>query len=305
MRIFENSNLSIIGSRRKGYIFSGILILISLISFAVNGLELGVDFKGGREFVIETSTVLDATAVRSALASVLSSDPEVKTYVVEGVDQLLVRTVGEEDIDVVKGQLIRGIADAFPGSEPVIEKTYVVSARFAKDLERGAIYSIIGSLLVIFVYVLIRFEWRFGVGAVTALFHDVLITLGVFSIFQGHIGFSLQIDQTIVAAFLSIVGYSLNDTVVVFDRIREYTGLFKSENYDTIINKSINNTLSRTIITSGTTLLVVVVLFIFGGEVLRGFAFALLIGILIGTYSSIFVASPIVLELRNRATKGR
>jgi len=133
----------------------------------------------------------------------------------------------------------------------------------------------------------------------------VTITLGIFSIFHGFVPFSLQIDQTIIAAFLTIVGYSLNDTVVVFDRIREYTGIFKSESYEHIVNKSINNTLSRTLVTSGTTLFVVAVLFIFGGEVLRGFAFALIIGILIGTYSSVFVASPIVLELRKRASAGR
>jgi preprotein translocase SecF subunit len=162
-----------------------------------------------------------------------------------------------------------------------------------------------GSLLVIFVYILIRFEWRFGVGAVTALFHDVLITLGIFSMLHGYVPFSLQIDQTIIAAFLTIVGYSLNDTVVVFDRIREYSGLFKAEEYESVVNRSINNTLSRTIITSGTTLLVVTVLFIFGGEVLRGFAFALIVGILIGTYSSIFVASPVVVELRSRASARR
>ncbi len=301
MRIFENSNFGFIQKRKSGYIFSGILLLASLVSFAINGLELGIDFKGGREFVVETSEAMDVTAVRSALSDVLSSDPEVKSYQIEGAFGMLVRTVGDEDINVVRDQIIDGIKAAFPSSDPVIEKTYDVSARFARDLERGAIYSIIGSLLVIFVYILIRFEWRFGVGAVAALFHDVIITLGVFSVFQGKLGFSLQIDQTIIAAFLTIVGYSLNDTVVVFDRIREYTGLFKSESYDSILNRSINNTLSRTIITSGTTLLVVAILFIFGGEVLRGFAFALLVGIGIGTYSSIFVASPIVLELRNRA----
>ena len=133
----------------------------------------------------------------------------------------------------------------------------------------------------------------------------MIITLGVFSVARGMVGFSLQIDQTIIAAFLAIVGYSLNDTVVVFDRIREYTGLFKSESYDEVVNKSINNTLSRTIVTSGTTLFVVTVLFIFGGEVLRGFAFALIIGIVVGTYSSIFVASPLVLELRSKVAKRR
>jgi len=205
----------------------------------------------------------------------------------------------------VQNTIVSAIERDFPGSEPTIEGTYAVSPRFADDLKRGAIYSILGSLLVIFVYILLRFEWRFGVGAVAALFHDVTITLGIFSIFHGFVPFSLQIDQTIIAAFLTIVGYSLNDTVVVFDRIREYTGIFKSETYEHIVNKSINNTLSRTLVTSGTTLFVVAVLFIFGGEVLRGFAFALIIGILIGTYSSVFVASPIVLELRKRASAGR
>jgi preprotein translocase SecF subunit len=180
-------------------------------------------------------------------------------------------------------------------------KTDIVGPRFAADLKRGAIYSVFGSLLVIFVYILIRFEWRFGLGAVAALFHDVIITLGVFSALYGIVPFSMQIDQSIIAAFLTIVGYSLNDTVVIFDRIREYSNIYKTEPYGDMVNRSINNTLSRTFVTSGTTLLVVGTLFIFGGEVLRGFAFALIIGILIGTYSSIFVASPVVVELRARA----
>ena len=139
----------------------------------------------------------------------------------------------------------------------------------------------------------------------TALFHDVTITLGIFSAAAGVLPFSLQIDQALIAAFLTIVGYSLNDTVVVFDRIREYSNLFKTETYDKLVNRSINNTLSRTIVTSGTTLLVVVVLFIFGGEVLRGFAFGLILGVTIGTYSSVFVASPVVVELRARAKTAR
>jgi len=304
MRIFENSNFGFISGRKKGYLISGILILASFTSFIVNGLELGIDFKGGREFVIETSQALDATAVRASLASVLEISPEVKTYGTAG-NQLLIRTAGSEDVSIVQAQILDGISSGFENSNPTVESTYVVSARFAEDLKRGAIYSIFGALFVIFIYILIRFEWRFGVGAVAALFHDVIITLGVFSVMRGMVGFSLQIDQTIIAAFLAIVGYSLNDTVVVFDRIREYTGLFKSESYDVVVNKSINNTLSRTIITSGTTLFVVTVLFIFGGEVLRGFAFALIIGIVVGTYSSIFVASPLVLELRAKVGKRR
>lgn len=304
MRILEKSNFGFISGRKKGYLISGIMILASFTSFIVNGLELGIDFKGGREFVIETSQALDATAVRASLSSVLEISPEVKTYGAAG-NQLLIRTAGSEDVSVVQAKILDGISAGFENSNPKVESTYVVSARFAEDLKRGAIYSIFGALLVIFIYILIRFEWRFGVGAVVALFHDVIITLGVFSVARGMVGFSLQIDQTIIAAFLAIVGYSLNDTVVVFDRIREYTGLFKSESYDEVVNKSINNTLSRTIVTSGTTLFVVTVLFIFGGEVLRGFAFALIIGIVVGTYSSIFVASPLVLELRSKVAKRR
>jgi preprotein translocase SecF subunit len=297
MRIFENANYAFVDSRVKGYLFSGLLLLASLASLAVHGLELGIDFQGGMEFIIRTESPLSTTEVRGALSSVLGSDPEVKTY---GEDALLVRTLPGDDINQVEATVVEGIRNAFPGSNPSVQKRDVVSPRFAEDLKEGAIYSVFGSLLVIFIYILIRFEWRFGLGAVAALFHDVIITLGVFSALHGFLPFSLQIDQTIIAAFLTIVGYSLNDTVVVFDRIREYTGIFKTEKYATIVNRSINNTLSRTIITSGTTLLVVAVLFIFGGEVLRGFAFALIIGIVIGTYSSIFVASPIVLELRAR-----
>ena len=302
MRIFENANFGFVDSRMKGYIFSGLLLVLSVASLFVHGLELGIDFKGGMEFIVHTASPLPTTGVRSALSEVLDSEPEVKTY---GEDALLIRTLAGEDINVVEAAVVRGIAAAYPDSSPEVEKRDVVSPRFAEDLKQGAIYSVFGSLLVIFIYILIRFEWRFGLGAVAALFHDVLITLGVFSALHGFLPFSLQVDQTIIAAFLTIVGYSLNDTVVVFDRIREYAGGFKTEKFGTVVNRSINNTLSRTIITSGTTLLVVVVLFIFGGEVLRGFAFALIIGIVIGTYSSIYVASPIVLELRERfATRG-
>lgn len=302
MRILENSNFQFTASRRRGYIISGILILASVVSLFLHGLEVGIDFRGGREFVIDSTEQLDVTAVRSSLAEALGAEPEVKTY---GEGMLLVRAVGDEDVTVIQNTILSTIERDFPGSEPTVEGTYAVSPRFADDLKQGAIYSILGSLLVIFVYILLRFEWRFGVGAVAALFHDVTITLGIFSIFHGFVPFSLQIDQTIIAAFLTIVGYSLNDTVVVFDRIREYTGIFKSEKYEDIVNKSINNTLSRTLVTSGTTLFVVVVLFIFGGEVLRGFAFALIVGVLIGTYSSVFVASPIVLELRKRTASAR
>ena len=305
MRIFENASFNIVGSRRKAYMLSGTLLLLSFVSFMVRGLEMGIDFKGGMEFVVESRLVLEATEVRLALADVLGTEPEVKTYsdVGEGGDALLIRTLAGADINEVQQQIVQGIEEAFPGAQPVVIKTDIVGPRFAQDLMRGAIYSIITSLLVIFVYILIRFEWRFGLGAVAALFHDVLITLGIFSMLQGVLPFSLQIDQAIIAAFLTIVGYSLNDTVVIFDRIREFTNLFKTEPYKDVVNRSVNTTLSRTVITSCTTLLVVLTLFIFGGEVLRGFAFAMIFGIIIGTYSSVFVATPIVVELQERAPR--
>ena len=302
MRIFENTNFNFIGNRRKAYIVSGILLLLSVGSLIVRGLELGIDFQGGMEFVVESPVELEPVAVRGQLATVLGSEPEVKTF---GADQVLIRTSAEGDISDIQNRIVDGIAEGFAGSDPEVVKTDVVGPRFAEDLKQGAIWAVLGSLLVIFVYILLRFEWRFGVGAVAALFHDVTITLGIFSAAAGVLPFSLQIDQAIIAAFLTIVGYSLNDTVVVFDRIREYSNLFKTETYDKLVNRSINNTLSRTIVTSGTTLLVVVVLFIFGGEVLRGFAFGLILGVTIGTYSSVFVASPVVVELRMRIKAAR
>ena len=303
MRIFEKANFNFVGSRRTGYIISGVLLALSLTSILFRGLELGIDFRGGREFVVETSEEVSATDIRAMLTDVLGQAPEVKTYsdISEGsVNALLIRTAAEGVTNDIQSAIVQGISDAYPNANPTVVKTDVVGPRFADDLRRGSINAVIMSLIVIFIYVMIRFEWRFGLGAVAALFHDVLITLGLFSLLRGLLPFSLQIDQAIIAAFLTIVGYSLNDTVVIFDRIREFTNLYKTDPYNRVVNKSVNTTLSRTVITSSTTLLVVITLFIFGGEVLRGFAFALIVGIIIGTYSSVFVATPVVVELHSR-----
>jgi preprotein translocase subunit SecF len=302
MRLFETANYSFLPNRRKAYIFSAILIVASLISLATRGLEMGIDFLGGQEFVIETAQPLSVTEVRSDLARVLGVEPEVKSF---GANAILVRTSVEGETSDVQARILAAISQRSPGASPTVIQSDVVGPRFADDLRRGAIWSILGSLLVIFIYILVRFEWRFSLGAVAALFHDVTIVLGLFSMFHHLLPFSLTIDQAIIAAFLTIVGYSLNDTVVVFDRIRELTHLFKTEKYDVIVNRAINNTLSRTVVTSGTTLIVLITLFIFGGEVLRGFAFALIVGVVIGTYSSIFVASPVLVELKAKAAQRR
>jgi len=297
MRLFENANYSLIPNRRIGYIISGVLLTLSIASLLVRGLSLGIDFRGGMEFVVGNTQDLSTVEIRSVLAGPLGDEPEVKRFGDTGV---LVRTAAAADINETQDLILTTLDREFSDANVRIEKTNIVGPRFAEDLKRGALYAVLGALLVIFLYILVRFEWTYSLGAVAALVHDVTITLGIFSILAGFVPFSLQIDQSIIAAFLTIVGYSLNDTVVVFDRVREYVNLFKTERFPEIVNRSINATLSRTVVTSVTTFIVVSVLFLFGGEVLRGFSFALIIGVVIGTYSSVFVASPTIVELNRR-----
>lgn len=300
MRIFENPTFEFVSKRRTAYIVSGTLLLLSLFALLTRGLETGIDFQGGTEFVVDTGEALSVPAVRDALTQTFGAQPEVKTY---GDDAtLLIRTIaGGDDIDELQASVESVLTEAFPGATVNTLGISTVGPRFAETLKRGAFYAVIASLFVIFVYIALRFEWEFSAGAVAALVHDVTITLGMFALFHHLLPFSLQIDQAIIAALLTIVGYSINDTVVVFDRIREYMNLFKTEPLGETVDRSINSTLSRTVVTSLTTLIVVTTLFIFGGEVLRGFAFALMFGIVIGTYSSIFVASPVMLELKKRS----
>jgi preprotein translocase SecF subunit len=305
MRLFETANYSFIENRKIGYIISGVLISLSLLGIIFKGgLQYGIDFKGGKEFVIEFQQDVPVGDVRTALTETFSAQPEVKHFGGENV--VLVRTDSETDVNTLKTFINEKLASTFPGNASSIQKTDNVTARFSEDLKYGAYQAIIASILMIFVYILIRFRnWRFSAGAVVALIHDVTITLGLFTVLNDLLPFSLTIDQTIIAAFLTIVGYSLNDTVVVFDRIRENAMVHKGMEYPVMINRSINDTLSRTVVTSGTTLFVVVVLFIFGGEVLKGFSFALLMGILIGTYSSIFVASGLVVDLTKKPNSAK
>ncbi len=300
MRLFESADYSLIPNRRIGYIISGTLLAISILSLLTKGLALGIDFRGGMEFVVGNTTDLNTVDVRSALIESFEEEPEVKRF---GDVGHLVRISKKGDITTMENQVVSALNAQFSGRDIAIESTNVVGPRFAEDLKRGAIYAVLGALLVVFLYIMVRFEWRYSLGAVAALVHDVTITLGIFSVLAGIAPFSVQIDQSLIAAFLTIVGYSLNDTVVVFDRVREYVNLFKTEAFDEIVNRSINATLSRTVVTSLTTLIVVTILFVFGGEVLRGFSFALIVGVVIGTYSSIFVASPTIVELNRRLEK--
>lgn len=300
MRWFESPNFDFIKAHNIAYFFSGTLIVVSIVAIIAMGLNYGIDFRGGQEFVFEFQEPVNVVEMRSELAGPLGSVPEIKLF---GSDrEILLRIDTEEDVTLTRELILSNFAAMYPGNEVTVQKTDLVGPRFAEDLRRGALYSIIFALAVVFIYIFIRFKgWWFSAGAIAALAHDVLIVLGVFTIMGEFAPFDVSINQALIAAFLTIVGYSLNDTVVVFDRIRENSIIYKTMNFTDMINKSLNDTLSRTVVTSVTTLFVVTVLFIFGGEVLKGFAFALVLGVILGTYSSLFVASALVVELQKRA----
>ncbi|HYE59028.1 MAG TPA: protein translocase subunit SecF, partial [Rhodothermales bacterium] len=238
---------------------------------------------------------LSLPQAREALAEALGGTPEVK----RAEENLLVRTDAAGDTPALR----TSIEQAIPGAR--VLRTDDIAPRFAADLQQAALYAVLAGVLVIFAYVIVRFEWKSGVGAIVSLVHDVLFVLSLFSLLHGWVPFSLAIDQTTIAAFLTIVGYSINDTVVVFDRIREDRAKYKNMPIEEVSNRAMNETLSRTILTGGSVILVLLVLFIFGGETLRGFTFAMLMGTIIGTYSSVFIATPVMIDVTNRVEKGR
>jgi len=304
MKWFESPTFDFIKGQKIMYIISGILFVSSIIAVLTMGLNYGIDFRGGKEFVFDFENDVEVTEIRSALTEPLGATPELKLF--GSPSEILVRTDAEGDITVVQNLILSNLQELYPDNPVRVIKTDLVGPRFAEDLKMAAINSILFAVAVVFIYILIRFKgWYFSAGAVAALIHDVVIVLGIFTVIEPLVNFNVTIDQALIAAFLTIVGYSLNDTVVVFDRIRENSLIYKTMEFKDMINKSLNDTLSRTVITSVTTLFVVTVLFIFGGEVLKGFAFALVVGVILGTYSSLFVASSIVVELEKRASKAK
>ena len=304
-RAFQNINIDFIGKRKIFYILSSVVILLGIGSLITKGLNFGVDFVGGRTYVVRFDDAVDNEAVRSALSTVFvdengkSSTAQVKTF---GPDnQVKITTsfmIQSKDITtdkVVESKLAEGLATT--GLEYEIMSSQKVGATIADDIKDAALWSVIFSLIVIFLYILVRFrKWQFSLGAIVSLAHDVLIVLSVFSIFYGILPFSLEIDQAFIAAILTIIGYSINDTVVVFDRMREYLNNNKKKGLHATANDALNSTLSRTFNTSLTTFVVLLIIFIFGGEVIRGFMFALMVGVVVGTYSSLFIASTITLD---------
>ncbi|MCD8431441.1 protein translocase subunit SecDF [Tenacibaculum finnmarkense genomovar ulcerans] len=314
---FQNINIEFLKKRKLAYIISGFFILAGLVSIFTLGLKQGVDFKGGRSYVVRFDQPMNATQVATSLKDAFKSAPEVKTY---GSDhQLKITTAfkidedGSEVDEIVQKSLFTGLkaylgTTSYEDFKPGFEKagsgimSYMkVEPTIADDIKKSALWAVIGSLIVVFLYILLRFrKIAFSIGAVVAVFHDVLVVLGVFSICYKFMPFDMEIGQSFIAAILTVVGYSLNDTVVIFDRIREFTQE-KTTISASLVNKALNSTLGRTINTSLTTLLVMLAIFFFGGDSIKGFMFALIVGVVVGTYSSLFVATPIMFDASKKA----
>lgn len=315
--VLANLNVDWIGKRKIAYVISGGLIIAGIISLSTKGLDLGVDFKGGYSYNVEFAEGVDVNseALKSGLADIFGGAPAVKTidtdntfnivtnYNIDNTDKNAIDDVTEKlaaglgtitgqalDLELFKNADAEGVTHVISSSK--------VGPTIADDIKKSSFKAGIIALILIFGYIFMRFnKWQFSLGAVAALFHDSLILLGLFSLLWGIVPFSLEVDQAFIAALLTVIGYSINDTVVVFDRIREYLGIYTGKSTDDVLNMAINSTFSRTLITSLTTLFVVGILLFFGGSSIKGFAFALFIGIVVGTYSSIFVATPIIRDL--------
>ncbi|MBU1011029.1 MAG: protein translocase subunit SecDF [Bacteroidetes bacterium] len=319
-----NANFDFLGLRKKAYIFSIVILVIGLISLTFRGLNYGVDFTGGRTYLVRFDQDVTVNSVRNALAAEFPNAPEVKTFgpsrQVKITTKFMIEDEGKEVDSIIQRKLYDGLNTFY--STPVTYNQFTsdqeaddkligilssqkIGPTIASDIRNKAITAIFLSLIIIFGYIAIRFKkWQYGLAGVVALFHDSIIVLGIFSLFYNILPFSMEVDQAFIAAILTIIGYSINDTVIIFDRIRENVVLHPKRSLRDNINNGLNSTLARTINTSGTTILVLLVIFLFGGEVIRGFVFALLFGILFGTYSSVFNASPIVFDLLTRKKKG-
>ncbi len=320
---FQNINVDFLKKRKMAYIISGIILIVGIGSLFTNGLNYGVDFKGGRTYTVRFDENISSPDVASSLKEVFGSLPEVKTF--GSANQLKITTkykIDDNGVDVddeVQHLLFTGLESFLPndltydnfiikGSDTEhkigIMGYAEVGPTIADDIKQAAFWAIIGSLIVVFLYILLRFrKWQYSLGAVIAVFHDVLIVLSIFSIFYKILPFDMEIGQSFIAAILTVVGYSLNDTVVIFDRIREFANKHTIWPFNRTVNTALSSTLGRTVNTSATTLIVLLAIFLFGGDSIKGFMFALIIGVIVGTYSSLFIASPIMYDTTAKLEK--
>ncbi len=292
MRFFENANFNFIGYRFWGYTLSAVLIAISVVTILARGLQYGIDFRGGTELVITCQEVVAVAEIRTILTPALGKEPQVRIY--GDLTEMQVRT----DVEIPGQSTAEVVTEALSNTSCEVAGSNQIGPVFAKDIRDSALNVTIFSILVIGIYILFRFkEITFMVSVIITLVHDTIIILGIFTLFNGILPFDMDINQSLVAALLTVIGYSLNDTIVVFDRIRENRNIFRGIHFSELLNNSMNQTLSRTVVTSLTTFFVVAVLFFFAGESLKGFSFALMIGVALGTYSTLFFSCPLVLDL--------
>ena len=295
MRFLTETNIDFLSMRRFGFVISGAFILAGIVSLLLQGGPLlSIDFTGGTLAQVRFEEAPDIAKVRSALNALDVGIGEVQTFGTP--NEILIRLQLSQNAENLTTELKAALQAQFPGQSIDFRRVETVGPKIGSELKGKAFFAVFTAIIGILIYISIRFELKFAIGAIAALIHDVLITLGIFSILN------YEISLAIIAAFLTIVGYSLNDTIVVFDRVRENMKLLKNIDQKTIFNKSINESLSRTIITSLTTFAVVFILYIAGGEVIRYFAFAMIVGVIVGTYSSIYVASPVVFLWQQRMT---
>ena len=320
--LLSKISIKFLQKRKVAYLVSSILVLVSLVSLGYRGLNQGVDFVGGRSYTVRFEKPVNSSEIGSLLNDEFGS-AEVKTFGEE--NQLKITTkykvdvqgvaVDEEIQNKLYSSLLYYLPDGISYDDFVkgsseksigIMSSIKVGPTIADDIKKNSFLAVIGSLIVVFLYILLRFQkWQFSLGAVAAVFHDVLIVLGIFSITYTFMPFSMEINQAFIAAILTVIGYSLNDTVVVFDRIREFVNEHTKLEFNSTVNSALNSTLSRTLNTSLTTLLVLLAIFIFGGESIRGFMFALIVGVIVGTYSSVFIATPVMYDTQRKKNEGK
>ena len=323
-KLLSNVHFDFIGKRKFAYITSGIIILAGVLSLAFHGLNYGVEFTGGRTFVVRFDQNVSAEQVREALdgafvgADAATSSVEVKQYGKENQMRIVTQykfddtsEATTEEVETILYNALKPLygyditLDGFRSTQS--DNNGIISAdkigpAIAKDMTMGAVFSVLFALVAIGLYIVFRFrKWQWAAGATLALVHDAFMIIAMFSIFYSVMPFNLEVNQAFIAAILTIIGYSINDTVVIFDRIREYIGLYPKRDIKETMNSALSSTLMRTLNTSGTTLVTLLAIFIFGGETIRGFVFALIIGVVVGTYSSLFIASPLAYDMQKKA----
>ncbi|MBQ0015751.1 MAG: protein translocase subunit SecDF [Bacteroidales bacterium] len=316
----RNAHVNFIGGRKTFYTIAIVAIVICIASFCFRGLSFGIDFTGGRTYVVRFDQPVNAVDVRASMAAQFEEAPEVKSYGPTSQVKITTKYKIKEDGDEVKSEIVSKLYEGskkyfkdqisledFKSTEtnPLgIIQADQVGGTIAHDNLMHSIWAVIGGLLVMFIYIGLRFKsWRFGLGSVTALAHDTILVIGMFSLLYGLLPFNLEVDQYFISAVLTVIGYSINATVVIFDRVRENRTLHPKHTLMQHMNDAVNSTLARTVNTSGTTFFTLLMMFIFGGEVIRGFIFALLIGVLVGVFSSVCIACPVVYELSNKKDK--